>query len=139
MALSAFADRTRPPEPADLGRVLGAAAGAWQELAVHVRASYPPIDELWSFSGPKYGWSMRLRRKERVVLYMTPQDGGFLVGLVLGEKAAAAARQAGVPDPVMALIDGAPRYAEGRGIRVAVTSPVDLAAVQQLAALKMTP
>jgi hypothetical protein len=139
MALSAFDDKTRPPEPGDLERVLGGAAGAWRELVAHVGESFPPVEAQWGFPGAKYGWSLRLRRNDRVVLYMTPQDGRFMVGVVLGEKAVAAARRSGLPGSVMALVDAASRYAEGRGIRFEVAAPGDLDAVRQLAALKMAP
>ena len=68
---------------------------------------------------------------------MTPQLGHFMVGVVLGERAAKAAHEAGLPDGVLALIDNAPAYAEGRGIRVPVTSEDDLAPVRQLVAIKL--
>jgi hypothetical protein len=42
-----------------------------------------------------------------------------------------------LPEPVLALIDGAPRYGEGRGIRMAISTGDDLVAAQMLAALKM--
>lgn len=56
---------------------------------------------------------------------------------VLGEKAAQAAHEMDLPDSVLPLIDAAPRYAEGRGIRLPVVTGDDLAAVRALAALKM--
>ncbi|MBK9305378.1 MAG: DUF3788 family protein [bacterium] len=71
------------------------------------------------------------------MLYMTPQAGAFQLGLVLGEKAAQAAHEMDLPDSVLPLIDAAPRYAEGRGIRLPVVTGDDLAAVRALAALKM--
>ena len=61
----------------------------------------------------------------------------FLVGVVLGEKAAKAAPASGLPAAVFQLIEEAPRYAEGRGFRLPVAAREDLAAAQQLAALKM--
>ncbi len=137
MALSAFDDKSRPPKPGELEAVLGDSAGLWDELVAHVEGAYPPVTQLWNFSGAKYGWSLRLKRRERIVLYMTPQPGGFLLGVVLGEKAAKAAHDSGLPKSVLILIDGAPRYAEGRGIRLVVSSAGDLAAARTLAALKM--
>jgi hypothetical protein len=124
MALSAFDDRTHRPEPADLEITLGKAAGFWDQLVAHVADHYAPITELWQFAGTKYGWSLRLRRKERTVLYLTPQRGMFLVGLALGEKAVQAALRGGLPADVRAVIDGAPRYAEGRGVRPPVARNV---------------
>ena len=139
MALSAFADPLNPPEPAALRHVLGASARLWSELVSHVAENHAPVTERWSFSGAKFGWSLRLKRRERVVLYMTPQTGAFTVGIVLGEKAVKAARESGLPASILERIDSAPRYAEGRGIRLTVATPEDVAAVQKLAAAKMAP
>ena len=137
VALSAFDDKSPPPAPGELAAVLGRALGTWDDLIAHVEATYPPITQLWNFAGAKYGWSLRLKCKDRVVLYMTPQAGVFLLGLVLGEKTAQAAHEMELPDSVLPLIDAAPRYAEGRGIRLPVITGDDLAAVRALAALKM--
>lgn len=139
MALSAFDDQTRRPGPRDLSRVLGGAAALWRQLVAHMTRTYAPMTEQWNFSGAKYGWSLRLKQKDRVILYLTPQAGCFLVGLALGEKAADAARDRGLPASVLEIIDRAPRYAEGRGIRLTIAAGDDLAAIQELAALKMAP
>ena len=137
MALSAFAEKTREPDPAALDEVLGPAAALWHRLVADVTRRHAPIAGQWTFSGAQYGWSLRLKRPDRVVLYLTPQGGRFLAGVVLGEKAARAARDGGASQAVLALIEGAPRYAEGRGIRMPVARPGDLQTVRRLLALKM--
>jgi hypothetical protein len=38
---------------------------------------------------------------------------------------------------VLAVIDGAPKYAEGRGVRIPVRSKRDLEGVERLAAIKV--
>jgi len=136
MALSALDDGSRPPEAAEIRGVLGKSAALWDRLIARVAGEHGGITEQWNFSGAKVGWSLRLREKGRVVVYMTPQAGAFLVGIVLSERAASAARRGDVPESVRALIDGAPRYAEGRGIRLTVASRGDLATVLELVALK---
>ena len=137
MALSALDDRTRRPERAALDGVLGRAAGFWHELVTEVARGHAPVTQQWNFAGAKNGWSLRLRHRERVILYLTPQEGRFLVGVVLGEKAARAAREGGEPQSVRALIEAAPRYAEGRGIRFTVSRAADLRTARRLVALKM--
>lgn len=74
---------------------------------------------------------------ERTVLYMTPCDRHFLVGFALGEKAVNAAGTGSLPDSIMAIIDEAPKYAEGRGVRIEVRNQADLEGVKALAAIKM--
>ncbi len=87
MALSAFDDKTRQPEPDDLARMLRRTGVHWSDLIAHMAAEYPPLEQAWGFAGAKWGWSLRLKQKKRTVLYMTPCKGYFLVGFALGEKA----------------------------------------------------
>jgi len=136
VALSAFDDPARSPAPAAVGRCLGEVAPLWAELVAHVAGACPPLDEVWNFAGAKFGWSLRLKRADRILVYLTPQDGRFLVGLVLGEKAVAEAAERGLPPAVLALLDAAPRYAEGRGIRLTIAPGDDLDTVRHLVALK---
>ncbi len=137
MALSAFDDKLREPGPADVKRVLGRSSARWDELIAFAEADYAPVDKAWVFSGAKWGWSLRLKHKKRAVLYMTPRSKHFLVGFALGEKAVRAAHAAPLADSVLAVIDAAPKYAEGRGVRIEVRTKKDLAAVKDIAAVKM--
>lgn len=137
MALSAFDDKARTPRPAELKKVLGTSSRWWEELIDRIAADHAPIEAQWNFAGAKYGWSLRLKRKDRAVIYLTPQAGQFLVGIVLGEKAVQRAREAGLPAAILTAIDQAPRYVEGRGIRLPVKTRAGLAAIVKLAAAKM--
>jgi hypothetical protein len=134
MALSAFADKSHRPEAGELAGMLGKSAPLWAQVIAETSERHGPIVEEWSFAGAKYGWSLRLKRKERVVLYLTPQAGGFQLGIVVGAKAAA---RAVVPARVRALLDGAPRYAEGIGIRFAVRTRQDVVAARHLSDVKL--
>jgi hypothetical protein len=137
MALSAFDDKAHQPAPADLESVLGRSFGHWKQMVAHLEAEYAPLDQTWNFAGAKWGWSLRLKRKKRTILYMTPGRKRFLAGIVLGEKAVRAARARGLPKPVLDAIAEAPRYAEGRGVRIAVRTRADREGVLALAAVKM--
>ncbi len=138
MALSVFDDRSRSPDPERLRAALGPAAALWRQLLARAAERDPDVLQLWHFAGPKYGWSLRVRQKGRVVLHMTPCKGHFLAGIILGEKTIAAAQAKGLPKPVLAVIEAAPRYAEGRGIRQKVSSARDLRIVTRLLDLKMS-
>lgn len=137
MAFSAFADKSRKPQAAELQRTLGRSGARWIALVQHIETEYPPLTIDWGFAGAKWGWSLRLKQKQRTVLYMTPRNRYFVVGFALGERAVAAARAIPLDDAVLGLIDEAPRYAEGRGIRIEVRTKKDLEAVKRLAAVKM--
>lgn len=137
MSLSVFEASARAPRPADLANALGRALPRWQGLIARVSAAHPPIEPAWHCAGRSFGWSLRLVRRDRVALYLIPQAGGFLAGVVLGAKAEAAARAAGLPATVLALLDAAPRYAEGRGVRIPVRTLADARAVERMVAAKL--
>jgi hypothetical protein len=136
-SLSIFDDKFNAPNDGDLRRALGPAASSWTDLVSLINSTYAPVVEQWNFGGAKYGWSLRLRKPDRVILYLIPQAGRFLVGIVLGASAVSAAGSAGLSASVLAAIAEAPRYAEGTGVRLPVSSASDLASIQKLAALKM--
>jgi len=137
MALSAFDDKAKQPRASDLQAMLGRSYTHWQELIAHVASEFAPLDQSWNFAGANWGWSLRLKRKKRTVLYMTPCQRHFLVGFVLGDKAVKAAHDGTLPDALLAEIDGARKYAEGRGIRIRIGTRQDLDNVKRLAAIKM--
>lgn len=137
MAMSFFDDESQRPEEGTLRAALGGSSALWEEIRAFTTSHWPPIVEEWAFSSKKAGWSVRLRRRERILLYLIPQHGQFLVGFVLGDRAVEAARQAELPEAVLEQINSARRYAEGTGFRLTVRTPEDLQAVQRLATIKM--
>ena len=137
MAFSVFDDKAAKPGEDELARVLGKSLARWIELREWVGAECAPLSEEWTYSGKAYGWSLRLKQKKRAVLYLTPCSGFFRASLALGEKAAAAAHLAQLPESVLALIDDAPRYAEGRAIRIEVRKKADIQVVESIARIKM--
>jgi hypothetical protein len=138
MALSVFDERLTPPTDEALVRTLGKAAPAWAGLRDTVLRDCAPLTQEWAFAGAKFGWSLRLKRGKRVILHMTPGAGQFLASFALGEKACAAAREAGLPASVLTSIDDAPRYAEGRGVRIPVRTKREADSIARLASIKLT-
>ena len=138
MALSVFDDKARQPTEADLARALKGSFVFWNELKESIASRFAPLTFEWGFTGKTTGWGMRLKHKERIVLYLTPGDGYFLASFVLGEKAVQAAHEAKLPTAILKLIDNAKKYAEGRGVRFKVTSVRDVRNIEKLAAIKMS-
>jgi hypothetical protein len=137
MALSEFIDKSKKPRKADLETVLGRTFTHWNGLISHCESAYPPLDATWNYGSAKWGWVLRLKQKKRTILYMTPCKGHFVVGLVLGDKAVKAAHETTISASVLAEIDGAKKYAEGRPIRIEVKSKKDIDTVKKIAAVKM--
>ncbi|MGZ5445417.1 MAG: DUF3788 family protein [Thermoanaerobaculia bacterium] len=137
MALSFFDDKSAPPSEGALQTALGPSSELWRELIQRISVRFPPLDEVWGFSSKSTGWGLRLKHRERTVLYMTPCKDYFLASFALGEKAVRVAQESRLPRAVLNVIDRSPRYAEGRGVRLEIRKPRDLSAVETLAAAKM--
>ena len=133
MSPNAFIGRTKPPTDEELSTELGAARALWDELLTELAL---PIQE-WNSYSPKAGWSLKLKLKKRTIVYLAPCHGSFRVAFVLGDKAMEAARQLKLPKAVMKVIDEAPRYPEGSGVRLEIAARKDLAAVKKLAEVKL--
>ncbi len=136
MALSALADRSHEPTDDELREALGKAHDVWTRLIAAVGEQVAPLTQMWGFTSASTGWGLRLRRNERVIVYMTPQSGRLLVSFVLGENAVAAAHRVKLPASILKTIEAAPRYAEGRGVRFEVSSVRQVPALAQLAQIK---
>jgi hypothetical protein len=136
MPEAVFADESHPPTDAELSTVLGSAQRHWDDLIAHIREAHPGATAEWKHHGAKYGWSFVVREKRRNLAYFKPLEKGVLVSLALGEKAVQAAEQSSLPDDVMDSIRQAPKYAEGRPVRVKVISAGDVGVVKKLLGIK---
>jgi hypothetical protein len=85
----------------------------------------------------QYGWSLRLKRGKRTIVWLVPNAGFFEVAFIFGEKALTAIRHTAVPARVLRLLDEAPEYPEGTGLRFQVKAAKDIAVVKKLAAIKL--
>jgi len=138
MALSIFNDKSKPPKDAELATALKDSFLFWNELKKLIALRFKPLSIEWGFTSKTTGWGMRLKNKDRTILYMTPRDGHFLASFALGEKAVKAAHEDDLPVSVLKIIDNAKIFAEGRGVRLEVRNGRDVRNVEKLAAIKMT-
>lgn len=134
---NAFLGRPSQPTPAEVSAVLGAANELWNQM-VDWLAEQKIDEQEWKTSGRKYGWSLRLKHKKRNILYLGPCEGCFRVAFVLGDRAVAAARQSDLSKGTLKLLDEAPRYPEGTGLRLMVKSAKDLVEIRKLAHIKLS-
>jgi hypothetical protein len=137
VALSAFDDKTNPPGPDDLAPVLAGAWPAWAQLREALDDAIGPVTGQWAFTSKSTGWGYRVKRGDRVIVYMTPQRGQLLVGFVLGEKAVREAHASDLPAGVLATIEAAKQYAEGKGVRFELTDASAVPSMVALARIKL--
>ena len=133
---NAFLNHSAQPTPAEVTACLGETSPLWDQFAGWVKDQGVP-DEEWTSFSPKYGWSFRLKRKKRNIVYLSPCDGCFRVSFVLGDKAVAQARQRSLPRKILHDLDTARRYPEGTALQLLIRKEGDLAAARKLVLIKL--
>jgi hypothetical protein len=133
---NAFIGKTVMPTAEEVAAALGKTAEQWKEL-VDWFSEQGVTEQEWKSYSVKAGWSVRLKIKKRNIVYLSPCSGCFHIGFIFGDKAIAAARQSNLNKATLKLIDEAPRYPEGTGLRLTVKASKDLAAIRKLALIKL--
>jgi hypothetical protein len=137
MLPNAFINKPKKPTAAELTAALGPAKPLWDQLLAGLADEHNLTVQEWNSYSRKAGWSLRLKRKERNILYLSPCERCFFVSFALGDKAVEAARQSGLPPAVIKTINESRRYAEGTGVRIEMKKPKDIEIAKQLAAIKL--
>lgn len=133
---NAFIGKAVAPTEEELRAALGATADLWGQL-IEWLAQQGVADNEWHSYSVKAGWALRLKVKKRTIVYLAPCAGSIRAVFVLGDKAVAAARQSDLSKATIKLLDEAPHYAEGTGVRLVVKALKDLAAIKKLATIKL--
>jgi hypothetical protein len=134
---SVFGDRSQIPTDVELEVALGPSIGLWRSLQAELAQVFDPLVEGWSFAGKAHGWALRLKHRDRAIVYLAPLAGRFRASLALPERAMPAALLADLPEPVRETLAAAPIHPEGRAVRIEVTSQEDVASVVALARIRM--
>jgi hypothetical protein len=137
MPSNAFIGRTEAPTEPELAAVLGEAKSTWDQLLAELEQEFGVNVREWSSYSPKAGWSLRLKRKSRTVAWLGPREGAFMVAFILGQKAMDTARASRLPQRILRILQEAPRYPEGTGVRIMVKSSSDLAPIKSLTSIKL--
>jgi len=133
---NAFCGHPNPPARKELDDALGKAKALWERMLSCLADDLGPIACEWGSSSPSLGWSLRVKRGGRIIVYLAPLQGCFRASFALGDKAVKTALAANLPEQVVKTIQGAKRYAEGTAVRIEVKSPDDLTTVRIIAAAK---
>jgi hypothetical protein len=98
--INAFVNKPSPPTDAEILTALGAAKNAWDQLLSELAQEYGVDIHEWKCHSPKWGWSLRAKRKARTIIWLSPSPGYFTVLFILGGKAMQAARQTKLPQRI---------------------------------------
>lgn len=134
---NAFIGKAEKPTDRELSAALGSSSDTWKELIDWLANEHGVAIQEWKSYSPKFGWSLQLKLKKRTIVHLSPCNNFFLALFILGDKAVEAARQSKLSQSLARIIDEAPRYPEGTGIRLTVKKTKDLASIRKLAEIKL--
>ncbi|MDT8067326.1 MAG: DUF3788 family protein [Terriglobia bacterium] len=136
MATNAFIGHPKQPSESELATKLGKKKLLWDEVLAELeRLGVSDLE--WTSYSLKSGWSLKVIRKKRVIVYLSPMHGGFRASFALGDRAVAAAKASKLPPKILKLVSKGTKYPEGTAVRVAVGSRSDVATVAKLATIKL--
>jgi hypothetical protein len=138
MAEGAFDDPKRKPISTDIERELGRSWLAWNSLTSWLSEDFSSLTDEWRFTGEQCGWSLRIKRKKRTIIYLLPCRKYFRVTLILGDKAVKKALQSALPNSLVKEIRLAKKYPEGRVLRFEIRFKEELPTLMQLVDAKMS-
>jgi hypothetical protein len=134
---NAFIGQAETPTDTDLARALGTTKPLWDGLIADMAERHGVTGQEWRCYSPKTGWALRLKRARRTILWMAPCEQSFEVLFILGARAVRAVREGRPSARLLKLLDEAPKYPEGTGVRLQVKGPKDLAGIGKLAEAKL--
>ena len=134
---NAFINKPGAPTEKYVAAALVPAKAAWDQFLTGLAQELDVKVHEWKCHSPKWGWTLRVKRKARTIVWLSPSRGGFTVAFIFGARAVQAARQSKLPQRIVHAIDTAPKYPEGTGVRVRVRSVRAVAALKKLAAIKL--
>jgi len=134
---NAFIGRPKRPTDTELSAALGPAKTVWDQLLASLAQESAANVLEWNSYSPKAGWSLRVKCKKRTIAWLAPCVGSFRVAFIFGDKAMQAARQNKWPKSFIKVINEAPKYPEGTGVRLQVKSSKDIGMLKQIAAIKL--
>jgi hypothetical protein len=136
-APNAFIGRTSAPSDAELAGALGASMAVWEALVSGLAARHGVTTREWRSYSPKAGWALRVSRGRRTIVWLSPCDGRFHAGFILGDKALLAAKEMPLAARFRKALEEAVRYPEGNGVRLTVAKAADLPGLEKLAIAKI--
>ena len=137
MDKSIFTDKNKKPGDSDLAGSLGDTFVLWQKIIQYVFARYPYSQNEWNYPGEKYGWSYRIKYKDRIVPYLLPRQGFFKAAFVFGQKATDIILKSTISESIRTELEEARVYTEGRGIRIDIRNEVILKEINALIDIKI--
>ena len=92
MSLSAFDDKTSPPNEEMLSEFLSDSKILWDLLLKHLGKTCKNTSTEWKYYSKSAGWALVVSSEKRKIVYLIPLKESFKTNFVFGEKAVAEAK-----------------------------------------------
>ena len=135
--VNAFIGKANEPTRTEVAEALGAKVKLWDELIELTKKEGVSEQEWKGVVVKKYGWSLRLKKKGRNIIYLSPGRDCFMASFVLNDAALGRAKETHLPKSVRDALESAPRYPEGNGLRLLVKRERDVSAIRKIAEIKI--
>jgi hypothetical protein len=126
MATSIFDNKEIVPNDEDLEDVLKNSFETYNELLYYLEKEYGSLKKEWKFYSKNAGLTLRISGKKRNLLFLSPNEGYFLVNVNMGVKVSKIVLDTDVSDTIKDLIKQAKVYREGISILINIKNEEDL-------------
>jgi hypothetical protein len=137
MSIGLFTDKRYQPTDTQVLEAVGPKLPLWHTLVHFVRERYPVQEDFKFLYGKNYGWALRFRIKDKLLVSLYPTQGGFTAQVNLSSDAIEKAQGMKLSKNVQQAIARAHPYPEGRWLFISVESEKDLRDIQRLVALRV--
>jgi hypothetical protein len=130
-------DKSIKPDDNLLKEMLSDSYQFWQDIKDYISGEFGNAIEEWKFYGIKSGWTLKMLLKKRNLFFLAPQETGFMIAFVFGDKAVKEIEKSKFPAKIIKEVNEATKYAEGRGLRIIVKSAREVEIVKKLIRIKI--
>ncbi len=114
------------PDKRRLQTVLRDAFSSYEELLDLTQ----DFAQKWKFYGEMIGWQLKVERDGKALLYVTPLENSFRVGLAVRDEERDALLGSQMPSPKKDELRSAVKYAEGYPLRFEIRRQNDMAGLR---------
>ena len=108
-----------------------------ESIRQHLLETLEETREEWKFFGKKGGWILKILLKKRNLFFIGIYEGYFRITFVFGEKAFKVIMDSDLSAELKSYMEGARKYAEGRGLSITVDGPAYLEDIKKLIRIKI--
>ena len=108
-----------------------------ENIRQHILETLGETREEWKYYGKKIGWTLKTFYKKRNLFFIGIYEGYFMITFVFGEKAYRVIMDSGLSAELKSELEGARKYAEGRGLGIRVDGPAYLEDIKKLIRIKI--